>query len=57
VIVADPVFASHTETGEHWLDVAVLTVSEYDKFLATLVRPAVLKVWPGAAGTYALQHS
>jgi hypothetical protein len=57
MIVAEPVFAAHTETGEHWLDVALLTVSEYDKFLATLVRPAVLRVWPGAAATYAVQHS
>jgi uncharacterized SAM-binding protein YcdF (DUF218 family) len=57
MILAEPVFAWHAETGEHWLDVAALTVSEYDKFLATLVRPAVLKVWPGAATTYALQHS
>src|SRR5215469_10576080 len=57
VIVAVPVFASHAETGEHWLDVALLTVSEYDKYLATLVRPAVVKVWPGAAASYAVQHS
>jgi uncharacterized SAM-binding protein YcdF (DUF218 family) len=57
MIIAEPVFASHAETGEHWLDVALLTVNEYDKYLATLVRPAVLKVWPGAAATYAVQPS
>ncbi|HWB48985.1 MAG TPA: YdcF family protein [Stellaceae bacterium] len=57
IIVAEPVFAAHAETGEHWLDVAVLTVTEYDKFLAVLVRPTVLKLWPGAAATYAIQHS
>ena len=56
-IIADPVFAGHIEGGEHWLDVAMLTVSEYDKYLATLVRPAVVAVWPGAAQTYAVQHS
>jgi uncharacterized SAM-binding protein YcdF (DUF218 family) len=57
VIIAEPVFAAHAENGEHWLEVALLTVSEYDKYLATLVRPAVLKLWPGAAATYAMQHS
>jgi uncharacterized SAM-binding protein YcdF (DUF218 family) len=48
LIVAEPVFVSHVEGGEHWLDVALLTLSEYDKYLATLVRPAVQKVWPHA---------
>jgi uncharacterized SAM-binding protein YcdF (DUF218 family) len=57
VIVAEPVFAARAETGEHWLDIALLAVSEYDKYLATLARPAVLKFWPGAAASYALQHS
>jgi uncharacterized SAM-binding protein YcdF (DUF218 family) len=56
VIVAEPVFASHVETGEHWLDIGLLTVSEYDKYLATLVRPAVVGVWPGAAASYAMQQ-
>ena len=56
VMVAEPVFATHAE-AEHWLDVALLTVSEYDKYLATLVRPAVVRVWPAAAATYAIQHS
>lgn len=56
VIVAQPVFTAPPETGEHWLDVALLTVSEYDKFLATLVRPAVLRVWPRVATAY-VQHS
>jgi len=56
VIVAEPVFAAHAETGEHWLDIGLLTVSEYDKYLATLVRPAVVGVWPGAAATYAMQQ-
>jgi uncharacterized SAM-binding protein YcdF (DUF218 family) len=48
VIIAEPVFAGPIEGGEHWLDVATLTVSEYDKYLATLVRPIVQKIWPRA---------
>jgi len=51
VIVAEPVFAGHVEGGEHWLDIALLTVNEYDKYLATLVRPAVVKVWPQVGET------
>ena len=47
-IVAEPVFTPRGEGGEYWLDVAVLTVGEYDKYLATLVRPAVLPIWPRA---------
>lgn len=46
-IVADPVFG-RIESSEHWLDIALLTVSEYDKYLATIVRPAVLRIWPQA---------
>src|SRR6202011_488199 len=30
-IVAQPVFATHGEGGEYWLDVALLTIGEYDK--------------------------
>ncbi len=56
-IVAQPVFAPHAETGEHWVDVSLLVVNEYDKYLATLVRPTLLKVWPGAAMPSAVQHS
>jgi uncharacterized SAM-binding protein YcdF (DUF218 family) len=55
VIVAEPVFAGHIEGGEHWLDVALLTLSEYDKYLATLVRPAVQKVWPRAGEVFSNQ--
>jgi uncharacterized SAM-binding protein YcdF (DUF218 family) len=47
-IIAEPVFPGPIEGGEHWLDVGLLTLSEYDKYLATLVRPAVQKVWPRA---------
>ncbi|HWD56949.1 MAG TPA: YdcF family protein [Stellaceae bacterium] len=47
-IVAEPVFAGHAEGGEHWIEVALLTVSEYDKYLATLVRPEIAAVWPYA---------
>lgn len=46
-IVAEPVFG-RIDSGEHWLDIALLTVNEYDKYLATLIRPAVLKIWPQA---------
>jgi uncharacterized SAM-binding protein YcdF (DUF218 family) len=48
MIVAEPVFPGPIEGGDHWLDVALLTLNEYDKYLATLVRPAVQKVWPRA---------
>lgn len=46
IIVAEPVFPAPAEGGEHWLDMTLLTVSEYDKYLATLVRPAVATLWP-----------
>lgn len=46
-IVAEPVFAGHEgEALSDWLDLAVLTVSEYDKYLATLARPVALTIWP-----------
>jgi uncharacterized SAM-binding protein YcdF (DUF218 family) len=50
LIVADPVFAPRTEPDPWlvWLDTALLTVGEYDKYLATLVRPGVAIVWPRA---------
>lgn len=58
-IVAEPVFAARPE-GEDWsdwLDIAVLTVSEYDKYLATLVRPGIVAIWPSVVASYAVQHS
>lgn len=50
-IVAEPVFAAHNEADPwaSWIDLAVLTVGEYDKFLATLVRPEIAAVWPRVA--------
>jgi uncharacterized SAM-binding protein YcdF (DUF218 family) len=54
-IVAEPVFPGHIEDGEHWLDIALLTLSEYDKYLATLVRPAVQKIWPRAGELFSNQ--
>jgi uncharacterized SAM-binding protein YcdF (DUF218 family) len=51
LIVAEPVFAAHSDP-EPWserLDVVVLTVGEYHKFLATLVRPELAALWPRAA--------
>jgi uncharacterized SAM-binding protein YcdF (DUF218 family) len=53
VIIAEPVFAAHAEDGEHWLDVTLLTVSEYDKYLAALVRPALPTIWPRVGDTHA----
>jgi uncharacterized SAM-binding protein YcdF (DUF218 family) len=53
-IVAQPVFAGHEgETWSGWLEVALLTVNEYDKYLATLIRPEVAMVWPRAGETRA----
>ncbi len=50
LIVPEPVFAGRPE-GEGvsaWLDVALLTVFEYDKYLATLVRPEISTIWSRA---------
>jgi uncharacterized SAM-binding protein YcdF (DUF218 family) len=50
-IVAEPVFAAHNE-ADPWsgrLDLALLTIGEYDKFLATLVRPEIAALWPSVA--------
>lgn len=52
-IVAEPVFASHEgEAWSGWVEVAVLTVSEYDKYLATLIRPEIAAIWPRAGETH-----
>lgn len=53
VIVPEPVFAVHSETDGWggWLDVAILAAGEYDKFLATLVRPAMPALWPHGTTT------
>lgn len=46
-IIAEPVFAGHDgERWSGWVEVALLTVSEYDKYLATLVRPEIAPIWP-----------
>ena len=51
-IVAEPVFAGHEgEAWSGWVEVALLTVSEYDKYLATLVRPEIATIWPRAGET------
>ena len=47
-ILPEPVFAGHAEGGEHWVEIALLTVSEYHKYLATLVRPQIAAIWPRA---------
>ena len=51
VIVAEPVFAAHNDPQQwwDWFDAAVLTVGEYDKFLATLARPPRAIFWLRAA--------
>ena len=50
-VVAEPVFAAHSDpqSWSEWLDVAMLTVGEYNKFLATLVRPPLAFFWPRGA--------
>ncbi len=46
-IVAEPVFAGHDgEAWTGWIEFGLLTVSEYDKYLATLVRPEIATIWP-----------
>ena len=54
-IVAEPVFAGHEgEAWSDWIEVGVLTVSEYDKYLATLVRPEIATIWPRLGDSRAL---
>ena len=47
-IIPDPVFAGRMEPdpSADWIDVALLTVGEYDKYLATLIRPGIAMLWP-----------
>jgi uncharacterized SAM-binding protein YcdF (DUF218 family) len=56
-ILAEPVYP-HAESDSWWawLDTASLVVGEYHKYLATLVRPQIVAVWPGAAASYNSQH-
>ncbi|HML11023.1 MAG TPA: YdcF family protein [Stellaceae bacterium] len=54
-IVAEPVFAGHEgEARWGWFDVVLLTVSEYDKYLAALIRPGIAPFWPHTGETHAL---
>lgn len=50
-IIAEPVFAAHydSQPWPEWFDMAMLTVGEYNKFLATLARPQLPMFWPKAA--------
>lgn len=50
-IVAEPVFATHTDPQPwaDWLDLAMLTVGEYNKFLVTLAWPQLSTFWPRMA--------
>ena len=58
LIVAEPVFATHVESEwSGWLDVALLVTGEYNKYLATLVRPGIVAIWPSAAASFTVQHS
>jgi uncharacterized SAM-binding protein YcdF (DUF218 family) len=53
VIVADPVYAAahaEPEGWSGWVDLALLTVGEYEKYLATLVWPEFSLLWSGAHG-------
>ncbi len=46
-IIPDPVFARvEPDASADWIDVALLTVGEYDKYLATLIRPGIAMLWP-----------
>lgn len=59
-IVAQPVFAGHEgDAWSDWVDVALLTVNEYDKYLATLIRPELAVIWPraGAAHVFSAAES
>jgi len=51
LIVAEPVFAGRAEPEpwSGWVDIALLTVGEYNKYLATLFRPGSAGLWPPAA--------
>jgi uncharacterized SAM-binding protein YcdF (DUF218 family) len=50
LIVPEPVFAGRPEGDglSDWFDIALLTISEYNKYLATLVRPEIAAIWPRA---------
>jgi uncharacterized SAM-binding protein YcdF (DUF218 family) len=50
LIVPEPVFAGRPEDDalSAWFGIAVLTISEYNKYLATLVRPEISAIWPRA---------
>jgi uncharacterized SAM-binding protein YcdF (DUF218 family) len=48
-VVAEPVFPhAESDTWESWFELGSLAVNEYDKYLATLVRPAITAIWPHA---------
>jgi uncharacterized SAM-binding protein YcdF (DUF218 family) len=51
LIIAEPVFAGRGDplTWSDRLDVAMLTIGEYNKFLATLAWPKVAAFWPRVA--------
>jgi uncharacterized SAM-binding protein YcdF (DUF218 family) len=54
-IVAEPVYARVEPEGwSGWVDLALLTIGEYDKYLATLVWPEFSRLWLGAHGPNAV---
>ena len=58
LILPEPVFAhAESETWPGRFEIAMLTVNEYDKYLATLVQPSIVAIWPPAAASFAVQHS
>jgi uncharacterized SAM-binding protein YcdF (DUF218 family) len=50
-IVAEPVYARvEPEAWSGWVDLALLTIGEYDKYLATLAWPKFSRLWSGVHG-------
>jgi uncharacterized SAM-binding protein YcdF (DUF218 family) len=50
-IVAEPVFARAEPDGwAGWVDLALLTIGEYDKYLVTLVWPEFSRLWSASHG-------
>ncbi len=53
-IVASPVFARGDDPDHAgaWVGAALLTIGEFNKFLAVLLRPIARAAWPGVPGVY-----
>jgi uncharacterized SAM-binding protein YcdF (DUF218 family) len=57
LIVAEPVFAGHSESEpwSGWFGIAMVTIGEYDKFLAAFLRPEATALWRAAQPGQAAQ--